>query len=1621
MTMVRNLATAFALALFGFATGPASAQTGSATPGLLVVYGALAPSREGDVDRREQVFFSVPADLKGRIYVRIFDPEVSGSNDFTLGGTGNSRTVFRVFGGKGAYSDADRPMPLADGAREPRLVEVHPITEPGELLNETTFGNDRDTDGRWVNLTALWARQGEVIGDKAYFRIDVQGAAGDDGNGFSLDVSLSRDRNTAPTGLEMFAYRPTVRWLRGAPATQVWFSRETDSPLTIQSFDAANGSLALVTDYKDLQVRVSGQDFWTSDTVDTDEANLALSLMGGFETPNDVTLAVFDSEGVPIRLQMPTRRAPDPSRPSAIGSARALADCRSVAFDASGSGGLTPLSYLWEFGDGKSADHAVMVHRYDRPGQYTSRLRVLENGSRPGRGAELDVSVHVRNAPIAVPGADIVVAPGQMVDFDGTGSQASDSPITKYRWTFGDGTIAVGSVTQKAYATPGLYRAVLRVEDASTHPCNFGVETLRVIVNFPPVAEAGTDQSGIVGQPVILSAGSSYDIDGMIETYHWDMGDGTVLNGETVSHTYDTSGDFRVMLSVTDDSAVANSLARDHIRIQVNAPPVPKFTIPPRAMSVAEVATLDGSGSTDADGQILSYVWDFGDGAIGEGPVVNYAWTLPGVYNVVLTVIDDSATRSALQSVAMDVVVDAAPVANAGQDQFVTASDVRFDGGGSVDADGKVTSYEWDFGDGSIGSGQSLTHAYLRTGTYEVSLVVLDDSTAPLNTDRDTMLVTINASPIADAGPDLTVAPGEEFVLSGRGSVDPDGTVSSYVWEFPDGSTARGVRASHTIADPGLHRVRLMVLDDFRGGASDDQSEVLITVNAPPVAVAGADLLIAPGETHSFDAGQSYDPDGRLVSYRWQFDDLGMPLESARVERAWVTPGVWSVQLLVTDDSGVTNGIGTDDLTIRVNHPPQAKAGAAIDTDWLYVQFDGSSSTDADGDALIYRWDFGDGSAAAFGEKVTHVYAKSGIFPVTLRVDDGTGLSNARSTDATVVTVNARPVADAGDNRDVCSGEPILFDGSGSVDPDGGLLLYSWDFGDGSGSDLINPTKIYERPGGYPVTLSIQNETGSSHGSGIDRIAALVREGPIADAGQDMTVCTNQKVRFDGTGSTDADGAVNAFSWTFGDGETGSGETPIHVFRRAGTYAVTLTITGEASGACSPLDTDVGNVIVVAAPELSIVGPERAAAGLEASFLASLDDLGTAKAIGYRWDFGDGNTGEGIDVDHVFDIPGEYVITLTTELTGGHAGCSQLEIQRKVIVNAAPTAWIDGPEMVSIGQSVIYDASGSTDTDGAIVSFGWDFGDGSTARGVQSQHQFSEPGVYTVSLTITDEAQVGNSKVITTKEVTVNLAPVAGLIAPPPICPAVETPWSVTSVEGTSVNWVFGDGSTASGAKINHTFSRPGLFPVTVLLDDGAGLPASRRSEEIYVRVNSAPSALAGPDRIVCPGDLVAFDAGPSGDLDGDITQWIWDFSDGIVLEGQRVERAFEDAADLTVKLTVHDDSGSMICGTGSDTARLLVNSAPVVDAGPDMSVPVGAAHDIVRFNAAQASDPNGQGLRFSWSFGDGAGASGAVVRHGYSVPGTYTVTVRAQDTTGLSCGIGTDSAVITAVPRDQG
>lgn len=1603
-------------ALLGLLPSSLFGQEAAREP-LLVVYGPKANSSEGDPDRIERLFFSLPAGTTGPLHLRLLDAEIGGSGD-TVVGQPDGVTDFRLYGGEGAYTAAARPMREADGVRpDPRGAEQPAPT--GLLLAERSVGAEADLDDQWTTFHSFDPSEGEVVGDRLWFRLDVQGVAGNDGNVFAATISTEAGGNTAPDGMQSVSFAPTLRWPGEGEATEVRVAIPEGGQISLQNFDAAAGQLQLVTLYEDFPVAASGQDIWIVQDLTVPDPEAAISLLKGSEKPNDATLSVFSPDGAALPLIMPPVRAIPFNRPDVVATAEPLSNCTSVAFDASASLGVGELSYLWDFGDGVTSDLPVIAREYAAPGRYEAVLLILDPNAGPAAGARLRLPVHVRPAPVAMAGDPVVVAPGETVDFTGAASVASDSPITGYAWTFGDGAAAGGMDASHVYTASGSYRAVLRVEDASQHPCNFGLATRVVTVNHAPVAEAGTDQVNVVGGKVRFTGAASYDVDGAVVSYRWDMGDGTFADGPAVEHAYQAPGTYAVTLTVTDDSGVSNNVALDTTTVVVNAPPQAVGKGPDRPIAVGEVTTLSSAGSMDPDGEILDYLWDFGDGAAAGGPEVQYAWTTPGIFDVKLTVTDNSGTATGTVETGFQVVVSAAPVANAGPDQDVTASVVSFDGGASSDADGRVTRWDWDFGDGSTGSGQTVQHPYAAAGSYEVTLTVIDDSGAPLNVAQDTMTVTINATPVADAGPDLVTAPGQPVVLDASASIDPDGVVAGWTWTFPDGSTQQGALVEQTFDTPGRYAVALTAADDFRGGAAVDHDEVIVTVNAPPFAVIGPDLLVEPGVPVNFSGLNSYDPDGFIAEYRWDFEDLDEPIRSEAVSHVFATPGVVGVQLTVVDASGALNATAQAGITVRINHAPVAEAGPEIATSALFVDLDASGSSDGDGDNLTYTWDFGDGSAPQQGQKLRHAFPRSGSYPVTLVVDDGTGLGNARATDATVVVIDAAPVAVAGGNRDVCSGFPILFDASASADPDGGRLLYEWDFGDGTTSEIVNPNKTYEVPGAYPVTLTVRDESGAASGVATDRIAALVREGPISNAGADLQACTAQEVRFDGTGSTDTDGAVNAYAWAFGDGITGSGDRPAHIFSEPGKYTVNLTITGDSNGLCSPLDSDQMEVEIFAAPSLLILAEDRMSAGVAGTFVASISDGADAAGAVIAWDFGDGTKAEGLTGEHAFAQSGTYIVTATTRFPNAVAACQDITVQHKVIVNAAPTAVIAAPEVLAAGEAAAFDATGSTDADGALTGFAWDFGDGNTAVGVRALHTYAEAGSYTVTLRVTDNAGTANSEAIATWAVTVNPAPDAGLATPGALCVGAETAWSATAGPGVTAEWSFGDGTQLSGAEVRHAFDAPGLYPVAVTLDDGRDLPNSRRVQEVYARVNAPPVAFAGPDRTVCPGEAVVFDAGASADIDGAIGDYLWTFADGVVLTGPVVERAFDTAGPVEVTLTVTDTSGAVGCNAGLDTATIKVNAAPVVDAGADRSTLVGAAHDTVTFADPQAVDPDGDGLILTWDFGDGARAVGAQVAHAYANAGDYTVTVTAEDASGLTCGRTIDTARITAILRE--
>ena len=1088
-----------------------------------------------------------------------------------------------------------------------------------------------------------------------------------------------------------------------------------------------------------------------------------------------------------------------------------------------------------------------------------------------------------------------------------------------------------------------------------------------------------------------------------------------------MDHAFSAPGAYTVVLHVTDDAGVSNSTSTDELQVIVNAPPVASAGTD-RSVAIGEVITFDGSGSADADGRLIARDWDFGDGTAASGETVEYAYAKPGTFNVRLTVKDDSGTGTSTVSDQIRVRVNAPPVAEAGPDQLVTASTIRFDASGSFDADDEIVSYLWDFGDGNKGEGVSPEHVYARPGLYDVRLTVSDASGTIRNSASDTVQVRINTPPIADAGPDVIGAPGEELILQGSRSVDPDGDIAKWEWDFKDGNTGSGEITTHTFDAPGRYFVRLKVTDDTGHAKAIDYDETEVIINAAPIADAGDDIRVAPGQTFMLNASRSSDSDGTVTDFRWDVAGLDEPFFSETVELSLNEPGSYTAVLTISDDSGADNSLAEDQLTIRVNHAPVAEAGPDQITADSLVVFDAGASKDADGDGLTYTWDFGDGGTAQ-GAEVTHTYAAGGTYPVVLTVSDGTGLSNGTHTDALTVTINNAPVAVAGDNTRICTGDILVLDGSKSFDPDGGVLKYAWDFGDGSASDIVNPTKSYRRGGTYPVTLRVTDSSGLAHNSAADRIAVTVDQAPVADAGPDMRICANTEVFFDGSKSWDADGVVNRFIWDFGDGGSSGGDKPKHIYRRPGLYRAQLTIEGDPVGQCDIRASDEVLVEVTAAPVPHIDALSAVPAGSEIRLDGSGSYLDDGEITGWSWDFGDGTTSDGAVQTHVFREPGTYRVSLTVDSTADSDDCRQITAHHLITVNAPPVPDAGEDIVVGVNEEFVLDGSASKDPDGALESHSWDLGDGTTLEGVSVRHRFREAGRYEVRLTVSDTAGLANSEASDTVTVTVYDGVTAVLDAPDAVCVGEEVTLSAARSASPEApisrfNWSFGDGTVSDAETVSKRFVSPGLYNVSVLVDDGMGRASSQRETSKVILVNQPPVPVAGPNRHVCPGVPVRFDATASSDADGQITSYEWNFGDGMTGTGAMPEHTFQQPGTYEVRLKVKDSSGSA-CSIREDALTVIVNAPPSADAGPDRQVFTGGANDAELFSAWRSYDPDGTDLNHTWDFGPDGQRNGERIAHSFSTPGDYTVTLTVSDGSGLSCGTSSDTMQVKVRARE--
>ena len=708
--------------------------------------------------------------------------------------------------------------------------------------------------------------------------------------------------------------------------------------------------------------------------------------------------------------------------------------------------------------------------------------------------------VHSANQPpVADAGPDTtIVLPVDSVLLNGSGTDP-DGTIVSFEWTPDPNNPSAATFDDASLPNPtvsnlieGIYIFTLTVTDDQGEIGSDQVTITVQAANQPPVVNAGDDLTIHLPESSVQLTGTAIDPDGSVVSFSWSQDPSNPAPAAFSNFSIPNpvvSGLIEGVYSFTL-TAVDNEGATGQDNVLVNV--LPPINLPPdahvgfdlRVILPTDSTILHGSG-TDPEGAPITFLWkQIGDlpsiatisDSASSDPVVSDL--ILGIYTFRLIVTDDKGLSDSVEmNVIVDIVGNIKPIANAGEDAtiLVPQTSYQLDGSGS-DSDGFIIGYNWEqigtLPNTAIISNPGVPNPIvsgLIKGAYTFRLTVTDNEGGKGMNDMVLIVFdTFNIAPIANAGPDATIAlPQDTYQLSGSGT-DADGIIISYHWQQVGNTPSQAVFSNTDIPNPvvsgliyGHYTFRLTVKDDYGLTASDDiVLFVRDSFNHIPVANAGENIRLTLPDNSVQVHGTGYDDDGIIVGYEWQ--QVGNKPSKAVISNPDIADpiiggflyGTYTFVFTVRDNEFAT---GSDTLLIVVDTVPLiapiADAGADISVNLPQdsVQLHGSGS-DEDGTIVGYTWyQLGtQPSPAAFSDTmIADPIVKNlveGTYHFVLKVTDN---DNLMDTDTVRVVVskakNIPPVANAGE--DITIKLPIdatTLHGSGS-DDDGTVTDFLWE------------------------------------------------------------------------------------------------------------------------------------------------------------------------------------------------------------------------------------------------------------------------------------------------------------------------------------------------------------------------------------------------------------------------------------------------------------------------------------------------------------------------------------------------------------------------------------------------
>jgi len=942
-------------------------------------------------------------------------------------------------------------------------------------------------------------------------------------------------------------------------------------------------------------------------------------------------------------------------------------------------------------------------------------------------------------------------------------------------------------------------------------------------------------------------------------------------------------------------------------------------------------------------GNPTQWRWDLGNATTSflQNPSVTYF--NPGQYTIKLVIQNASGRDSIIKNQYITIYAQPTVIFSASSTTGCYPLNVQFIDA-SIPGSGSINSWQWDFGDGTLGTTQNPSHTYMSAGNYNVTLKV-GNSYGCIKTLTRTQFIQITEgvqAAFSNNVPNSCTPPVSiNFInlSTGTGAL-------TYLWNFGDGTTSTQLNPSHNYNNPGSYTVSLIVRNSY--GCTD----TITKANAIMIGSVNADFN-QPDTVcinNSFIINNTSSP--APVSAFWDFGD-GTTSTDISPSKFYSSAGIYQVKMI--SNFGTCTDSITKSITVLPKPITAFIANPVAGCRLPHTVTFGNTSTNA----VSYQWDFGDGTGSTQASP-GHIYYNAGIYTVRLISTNASGCNDTLEKQQ-YINVALPEVTINNLTQEGCA--PFTWTFTSTVNSLEPVISYQWDFGDGTNSTAPSPTHTFGT-GIYSIRLIIVTASGCSDTTLVpEGIKARVK--PVANFNANpRDVCARMPVNFFDLST----GTINRWQWDFGDGGTSTEQNPTRMYEDTGYFSVRLIVYNNSCADTIQLEDYIHITPPIAIFSVSYDCNEP----FKRTFMDA--SLGADE---WHWNFGDGDTSILQHPVHTYGAPGIYPVTLTVK--NYTTGCEYSRTYNTGIVSEAADFSVSDT-VICRNNAVAFSAINMNQAN--IASYIWSFGDGSSGTGSNISHTYMQWGAYDVSLIITDTLGCSDT-LIKYEHIRVNGPSADFSIGASGTCLLSDITFIDNSTDdGTHpINrwiWNYGDGNidTLSSGPFRHQYSAPGIYTVALKVIDNIGCSDSISNASVLT-ISKPVASFNTPDTLTCPNQAVVF----TNNSTGPSLIYRWDFGDSTSsTEANPSHQYFIDGI-YSIKLVIYDQYG---CSDSMYKPAYVRVVSPIADFSMIDSIS-NCPPFVVNFtNQSQ----NFTGL--NWDFGDGTTSQLNDPSHFYSIPGTY-------------------------------